>query len=314
MIKLPYSYKGVPIGSPKNRKDFAIKNQPKGKTWKTVLAIIIILAVLGYAVYYLLADNSKVVAEQENTAAESGEAVAVPAPAAPAPKPVQKTPVAISGTKQPAAVKPAAKKVPTVSVVRDQKTTLTQAQSVFCSGIEKRMLAGQHSEARKELAAALKNLDVNDALYPHAQQYLAMCAEVLRSKGAFKSSSTEHMVQPGENLSGIAQKYKVSTAAIQRASNLKNPNRLSAGQMLTVPVNTWKVLISVGKQKLFVYQQGELVRIYSLNISKLPNLPTTGKFQVRSENQEWKIYGLGISDIRSLRNFVPVGTTVEISK
>ena len=45
----------------------------------------------------------------------------------------------------------------------------------------------------------------------------------------------EHVVQPGENLSRIAQAYEVSMAAIVEANNLKDPNALRVGQTLFIP-------------------------------------------------------------------------------
>ena len=44
-----------------------------------------------------------------------------------------------------------------------------------------------------------------------------------------------HMVQLGENLYRIAQKYGVTVAALQQANGLSNPNDIKAGQKLIIP-------------------------------------------------------------------------------
>lgn len=50
-----------------------------------------------------------------------------------------------------------------------------------------------------------------------------------------KKAATTHTVAPGESLSVIAAKHKVSTASLQKANNLANPNALKIGQKLIVP-------------------------------------------------------------------------------
>ena len=50
-----------------------------------------------------------------------------------------------------------------------------------------------------------------------------------------KPTAIAHVVAPGESLSVIAQKYKISTAALQKANKLTDANTLRAGQKLTIP-------------------------------------------------------------------------------
>lgn len=47
--------------------------------------------------------------------------------------------------------------------------------------------------------------------------------------------SVTHQVKPGESLSSIANYYGVLAADIIRANDLKDPNRLVAGQTLVIP-------------------------------------------------------------------------------
>ena len=47
-----------------------------------------------------------------------------------------------------------------------------------------------------------------------------------------------YIVQPGDMLSAIAQKYSVSVPALIKANSITDPNALQAGQTLTIPVMT----------------------------------------------------------------------------
>ena len=44
-----------------------------------------------------------------------------------------------------------------------------------------------------------------------------------------------HVIQPGENLTKIAETYGVTVAAILALNNLTNPNQIVAGEQLLIP-------------------------------------------------------------------------------
>lgn len=52
---------------------------------------------------------------------------------------------------------------------------------------------------------------------------------------AKSEDKSTHIVQPGESLSVIAQRHRVSMSALQAANQLTNPNDLKAGQKLVIP-------------------------------------------------------------------------------
>ncbi len=49
---------------------------------------------------------------------------------------------------------------------------------------------------------------------------------------------TQHVVQRGESLYGIARQYGVTVLAIAQANNISNPNLIYVGQVLKIPVGT----------------------------------------------------------------------------
>jgi chromosome segregation ATPase len=55
------------------------------------------------------------------------------------------------------------------------------------------------------------------------------------STGRRSEYGYEHTVEPGQTLSEIAAAYGVSTKAIIRENNLKNPDQLRVGQQLFIP-------------------------------------------------------------------------------
>ena len=54
-------------------------------------------------------------------------------------------------------------------------------------------------------------------------------------KRVVKKRRLYHLVRRGETLSAIADRYRVSPAAIQRANHIRNRNRIRAGQRLRIP-------------------------------------------------------------------------------
>ena len=55
------------------------------------------------------------------------------------------------------------------------------------------------------------------------------------SKRKISDTGIEHVVQPGETLSAIAQAYGVKIDTILKANNIKNANSIRVGQKLFIP-------------------------------------------------------------------------------
>lgn len=52
---------------------------------------------------------------------------------------------------------------------------------------------------------------------------------------AVVASAATYTLQPGDTLGGVARRHGVSTAALARANGIADPNRVYAGQVLTIP-------------------------------------------------------------------------------
>jgi membrane-bound lytic murein transglycosylase D len=68
-----------------------------------------------------------------------------------------------------------------------------------------------------------------DPLYAVAANELAEL-----QSGLLAADRTSHTVRPGESLSVIAKRYRVSVRDLQRWNNIRDPRRLRAGQKLTL--------------------------------------------------------------------------------
>lgn len=62
-------------------------------------------------------------------------------------------------------------------------------------------------------------------------------------------TNVTHIVQSGESLSVIAQKHKVTTASVQTANGITNPNAVTVGQKLLIPGGSKVVSQQVANKK-----------------------------------------------------------------
>lgn len=66
-----------------------------------------------------------------------------------------------------------------------------------------------------------------------------------------------HVVQRGETLFGIAQKYGVPLDQLAQANNITNPSSLRAGQKLTIPTGSQQTPNAGSTQRIHIVQPGE---------------------------------------------------------
>lgn len=86
------------------------------------------------------------------------------------------------------------------------------------------------------------------------------------------SQGVEHVVQPGESLIGIAQKYGVDANAIAEANNVANRNQLRVGQKLVIPGITERdAAAALGR--IHIVQSGEslnaIAQLYGVSAEEI---------------------------------------------
>ena len=95
-------------------------------------------------------------------------------------------------------------------------------------------IALQYGVSVAQLRALNAIVDPN-RIYPGQRLRLAAPPAAAATPKAAAPKPVVHVVQRGENLTGIAQRYGTSIAAIVKANRIANPSYLHIGQRLTIP-------------------------------------------------------------------------------
>ena len=147
-----------------------------------------------------------------------------------------------------------------------------------------------------------------------------------------ESVASGYVIKAGDSLSGIAVKFGVSLSSLMRSNNIRDPDRIFSGQRLVIPstggaatqpatagsqqssasaTNTGKTIyISIGRQRLYAYENGQMV--YSMNASTglAGQATVTGNFHVQTKLPEafaslWSLrmpYWMGVYDVGPFEN------------
>ena len=150
---------------------------------------------------------------------------------------------------------------------------------------------------RNSLQALQETL--GDGRYFDADQYGAQIADAVKNKQVatilISHAPTTYTIQPGDTLLKIGWKLGMPYWKIIQANPGIDPDRLLTGSILTVPskdemlplpiVYNKRIIISIQKQRLSVYQDGALVseHIISTGIDRSPTQP--GIFQVQTHEK-----------------------------
>ncbi len=140
-----------------------------------------------------------------------------------------------------------------------------------------------------------------------------------------------YRVKRGDTLSSIALRYGVTVEVLMRTNGIKRARDLVAGQQLTIPARSAGALaapdaavrrppevpargkaiyVSIGRQRMYVYNNGQLVHSFVVSTG-LPGRNTApGNFRVRSKYPEawssiWQLrmpFWMGIYYVGSVEN------------
>lgn len=118
--------------------------------------------------------------------------------------------------------------------------------------------------------------------------FITVLSVVVLSEASVAASVQQHLVQKGETLSEIAQKYKVPLKSIIQANSIKSAHRIQIGKTLRIPGNGFGL-----SEILYQVKPGDTL----IGIARLHNI-------------EWKVLQKvnGISSPRSLQ----IGTEIRI--
>lgn len=131
-------------------------------------------------------------------------------------------------------------------------------------------------------------------------------------------SGVTYVVQPGDQLAAIAQRFGVSWPAIVQANNVTDPNMIQAGQTLIIPsagsisdlgvihvpealvnapqptVLTGKqIIVSLSNSRIYAYEDGKLVRNALASMGKAATPTVRGNFTVQRKYESQTMTGPG---------------------
>ncbi len=129
------------------------------------------------------------------------------------------------------------------------------------------------------------------------------------------SNAVTHIVQPGETLASIAQRYGISWLQIAQANNIYDADHVEVGQELTIPGGSVlnadysfisapaapsarigvgkEIIVDLSDERTYAYEDGKLVRNV-LSSTGLPDTPTVkGAFSVQRKYVSQTMTGPG---------------------
>lgn len=163
------------------------------------------------------------------------------------------------------------------------------------------------TEAAAEVTATSSSLDgVLTAVQATRAQAEAVVA---RQEALAEVAVTEHVVQAGETLTQISQRYGVTTSTLIRLNNLAAPNVIYPGQRLRIPLSgevvppeplapaagSYKqIIVDKSEQRAYVYQDRELLWTFIISTGMAGSETWEGTFQVRSKIPNAYAYNWGL--------------------
>ena len=220
------------------------------------------------------------------------------------------------GTSQTAAPAPSASPAATAPVYHTVQRGETLASIARYYGVDWQELARANNIANPNRILVGQRLTImtsgapQSATAPPPAASAPAPADPLVTNAPNPAQARTHIVQPGEHLSGIAQRYGVSWTTIARANGIVDPNRLLVGQALTIPAaditpntptylqpttgqpvgpaptvtNGKQIIVDLSEQRAYAYQDGQLMRSVIVSTG-LPNTPTV----LGDYNIYWKL-------------------------
>jgi LysM repeat protein len=138
--------------------------------------------------------------------------------------------------------------LPAVSAAGSQEQEYQQVRTI---ALRDARVRGAYEDADRRLEA--KIIQIDPALAPYVQRRKegesVKTATAPKERAAhvklaaFSGSAakaTSHVVAKGETLSGIAEKYGISVAALKSANHITDDKKLIVGRVLSIPANATK--------------------------------------------------------------------------
>ena len=124
--------------------------------------------------------------------------------------------------------------------------------------------------------------------------YASAAAELQRlQSGLISTQRVTHKVRPGESLSVIARRYRVSVRDLQRWNNISDPRKLRAGKTITVYNAQATPGPATASSTKHVVQRGDslwsIARKYNVRVNDLKNWNDLGNDTLLHPGQSLRV-------------------------
>ena len=150
----------------------------------------------------------------------------------------------------------------------------------------------KYERCRTILRDMLVPMETGDALYDAAASLLGRASMTLYKSGADSETNVDYTVKSGDTLSKLAVNYNTSVSAIQKANGMTN-TRLNIGQKLKIPQSVWSIRIVRPDNKLILYANGKLFKIYNVYPGSAISQSLSGTYKIFSKQKDpvWRVDG-----------------------
>ena len=147
-------------------------------------------------------------------------------------------------------------------------------------------------QCRTVLRDMLGAMDSSEPLYDTAASLLGRASMNIYRSGTDSETNTAYTVKSGDTLSKIALNYNTSVSAIQKANGMTN-TRLNVGQQLRIPQSVWSIVIRRSDNRLVLYANNKLFKIYKIYPGSAIDQSFSGTFRIFSKQKDptWRVDG-----------------------
>lgn len=140
-------------------------------------------------------------------------------------------------------------------------------------------------EARRKYLDVLKLSATKTKIRTEAERRLARINIELVLTPRSMPEKNEYVVKKGDSVEKIARKFGSTIELIQKSNQIKNPNRIRAGDRLRVLTGKFSITISKARNDLLLYMNDEFFKRYAVGTGKYDKTPG-GTFMITDKIME----------------------------
>jgi len=147
-------------------------------------------------------------------------------------------------------------------------------------------------QSRTILRDMLSAMESSDALYDAAASLLGRASMNIYRSGIDAETNVAYTVKSGDTLSRLAVDYNTTVSAIKKANSMTSDN-LRIGQKLQIPQSVWSIVIRRSDNRLILYTNNNLFKIYKIYPGSAIGDACLGSFKIFSKQKDpvWSVDG-----------------------